>query len=90
VANSRGERDISPSAYKTKSLVSEANISENVELVGATRVYVYDVFVAVHEVTAERSEQDNYTYICAGSTLTILNVSASSDKSQNLTRRYGL
>ena len=83
-------RASSPTSHKPKALVSEANrkakpsvnevnISENVEFVGATGGAVYDVFVAVHEVAAERSEQDNYAYICAGGTLTTLDVSAPSN-----------
>jgi len=70
------ERGISPSAHKTKSLVSEANISENVEFVGATGGAVWDVFVAVHKATAERSEQGNYAYLCAYGVLVILDISA--------------
>jgi hypothetical protein len=48
--------------------ISPSAISENVELVGATGGAVYDVFV-----------QGNYAYyVCAGGTLTILDVSAPS------------
>lgn len=43
-------------------------ISENVEFVGTTGGSVQDVFV-----------QDNYAYVCAGGTLTILDVSAPSN-----------
>ena len=48
--------------------ISPSAISENVEFVGATGGAVHDVFV-----------QDNYAYICAGGTLTILEVSAPSN-----------
>ena len=48
--------------------ISPSDISKDVELVGATGGVVSDVFV-----------QDNYAYICAGGTLTILDVSAPSN-----------
>ena len=47
--------------------ISPSVISEDVELVGTTGGAVYDVFT-----------QENYAYICAGGTLTILNVSVPS------------
>jgi len=56
-----------PRVLGEKGLVPSA-ISENVEFVGATGGAVFDVFV-----------QDNYAYVCAGGTLTILDVSAPSN-----------
>ena len=55
----RGEGGILPSAINENMFTSFSSLASlNCELVGATRGYVYDVFV-----------QDNYTYICAGNFL---------------------
>jgi len=60
--------------------ISPSAISENVEFVGATGGAVYDVFVfASLSSLPSVNRQDNYAYVCAGGTLTILDVSAPSN-----------